>query len=114
MHPNILCFILIGVGLHNSIVIVSKTSLAMASVFVVAALFLPIASYHQNIFANDQSESLHFHNYAMSILEILPYNSILFINYDQQWTSIRYIQECEGVRDDITSINLSMMSYPWW
>jgi len=50
----------------------------------------------------------------MSILETLPNDSVLFINYDQQWTSIRYMQECEGIRKDVTSINLSMMSYDWW
>eukprot|EP00970_Alexandrium_tamarense_P020005 scaffold14715_cov221-Alexandrium_tamarense.AAC.1 len=42
----------------------------------------------------------------MSILEPLPSSSLLFINYDQQWTSIRYLQECEMVRTDVTSINL--------
>ena len=29
-------------------------------------------------------------------------------------TSVRYLQECEGVRKDITSINLSMMTFEWW
>ena len=66
------------------------------------------------IIANDQSNNVYFKNYASSILETLPNDSVLFINYDQQWTSIRYMQECEGLRKDITSINLSMMSYEWW
>merc|ERR1711998_395394 len=30
------------------------------------------------------------------------------------WTSIRYMQECEGFRKDVTSINLSMMTYEWF
>ena len=62
----------------------------------------------------DQSENNLFRNYAVSILNTLPKNSLLFINYDQQWTSVRYMQECEGVRKDVTSINLSMMSHKWW
>ena len=62
----------------------------------------------------DQSSNVYFDNYARSILESLPKESLLIINYDQQWTSVRYLQECEGVRPDVTSLNLSMMSFKWW
>jgi hypothetical protein len=31
-----------------------------------------------------------------------------------QWTSVRYVQKCESFRPDITVINLSMMTYPWF
>lgn len=72
----------------------------------VAAFFLPMIQYQQNLPVSDQSTNDHFRNYAMSILEPLPSNSLLLINYDQQWTSIRYLQECEGIRNDVTSINL--------
>jgi hypothetical protein len=64
--------------------------------------------------ASDQSKALFFKNYATALLTPLPKNSILFVNYDMQWTSIRYIQKCEGVRNDITTINLSMMTYKWF
>jgi len=33
---------------------------------------------------------------------------------DQQWTSVRYMQICEGFRNDVTAIQLSMMTYPWF
>lgn len=62
----------------------------------------------------DLSDDIWFDYYARSVLENLPKNSLLVINYDQQWTSVRYLQECEGVRSDVISINLSMMSYMWW
>ena len=62
----------------------------------------------------DQSNNYYFHNYAKAILDTLPQNSLLLINYDQQWTSVRYLQECEHFRNDITSIHLGMMSYRWW
>ena len=64
--------------------------------------------------SNDQSDNIYFRNYAMSILKTLPTNSVLFTNYDQQWTSVRYLQECEAVRKDVTTINVSMMSSDWW
>jgi len=115
MHPNILMFIWVGPPMYYVIISCiprgsSKKLLALS----VVLLLLPFATYHHNYTAMDQSNNYYFRKYALSILEPLPSNSLLLINYDQQWTSIRYLQECEGVRTDITSINLSMMTFGWW
>ena len=113
MHPNILMFIMNGVSMHNGIIISLGSSKKLLALSVVL-LLLPYATYRQNYNTRDQSNNNYFRKYALSILEPLPSNSLLLINYDQQWTSIRYLQECEGVRTDITSINLSMMTFGWW
>mmetsp|Transcript_21047 Transcript_21047/g.30398 ORF Transcript_21047/g.30398 Transcript_21047/m.30398 type:complete len:795 (-) Transcript_21047:201-2585(-) len=63
---------------------------------------------------SDQSDAYHFRNYASALLSPLPNNSVLLINYDMQWTSVRYMQACEGIRPDVTVINLSMMTYQWF
>jgi hypothetical protein len=55
-----------------------------------------------------------FRDYATALLSPLPQNALLFVNYDQQWTSIRYMQVCEKLRPDITAIQLSMATYPWF
>jgi len=114
MHPNVLMFMLAGIGIHKSIVIVSGIICPPRLVLPIMVLLLPVATYHRNYGISDQSTNTYFQKYASSILDTLPQNSLLLINYDQQWTSVRYMQECEGVRQDVTSINLSMMSYPWW
>ena len=106
MHPNTLAFILLGVGMHSFVATTSGPSELLTMVLSIATLLLPIIKYHSNIDVSDQYSSSYFRNYATAILDTLPSNSLLLINYDQQWTSIRYIQECEGVRNDVTSINL--------
>ena len=59
-------------------------------------LVLPFATYWRNVERVDQSANNHFRQYALAVLDTLPRDSLLFVNYDQQWTSIRYLQECEG------------------
>lgn len=87
----------------------------IATILIVGIPSILIAMiFKDGLLANDQSDNYHLQNYARSILMTLPANATLFINYDQQWTSIRYLQECEAVRKDITSIHIGMMSYPWW
>lgn len=114
MHPNYLCFVLSGIGLKKLCKKFTQNSAARMRFCQCALVFIVAYVYHIGFIKSDQSNNLYFRNYATSILETLPHKSVLFINYDQQWTSIRYMQECEGVRKDITSINLSMMSYEWW
>ncbi len=112
MHPNILMYILIGVWLYKIITCSPNKLTQLIAIGVV--LVIPCETYRQNRSASDQSSNRFFRKYALSILETLPNHSLLLINYDQQWTSVRYLQSCEGVRSDITSINLSMMTFEWW
>jgi len=63
---------------------------------------------------SDQSNNTFFNNYASALLAPLPPDAVYLINYDQQWTSVRYMQKCQSFRPDVTSINLSMMTYSWF
>lgn len=78
------------------------------------AMALVATQYQRNLFVSNQAESYHFRDYARAILTPLPKDSVLIINYDMQWTSVRYVTQCEGFRSDITAINLSMMTYEWF
>jgi hypothetical protein len=79
----------------------------------VAALLI-LAQYHSHADLTGQADNTHFNAYARAILEPLPPNAVLLVNYDMQWTAVRYMQQCEGVRRDVTSINLSMMTFAWF
>jgi hypothetical protein len=116
MHPNIVCFHFVGVGLDVASKVASgiTPSKAASGIIPIIMLAIPLATFKSNFDVSDQSENKVFRGYASSILETLPPEALLVINYDQTWTSIRYIQECEGLRGDVKSINLSLMTYPWF
>ena len=114
LHPNLLSFLIAGLGLAN----VMKKWVMIWPQQLRVILFLPLVIISfvglRGVSVNNQSDNYHFRNYAVSILSTLPENATLYINFDQTWTSIRYMQECEGMRRDVTSLHLGMMSYDWW
>lgn len=115
LHPNLLCFLIAGLGLSYGMNELCDQFRGIRQVVIIfTPVFLVGCALMKGLVDNDQSDNYHFHDYASSILSTLPKKSLLLINYDQQWTSIRYLQECEGFRDDVTSIHVGMMSYDWW
>ena len=78
------------------------------------AILLVHLQHSKWLFVSDQSAALYWRNYASAILDGLPDKAVLLINYDMQWTSVRYLQKCEGFRADVIAINLSMMTYTWF
>ena len=119
MQPNIFAFMFAGVGLGKSYSYICTSVVpkfkSVNLVVLVAILFGSLAIAFQKNYARvDQSDNYYFDYYAKSIVENLPPNSLLVINYDQQWTSVRYLMECEGLRPDVVAVNLSMMSFLWW
>lgn len=90
MHPNMICFVLSGVGVSNLCKRFTQRSTSLRVKFCSFAFMVLIAyAYQRGSNLSDQSHNVYFKNYASSILKTLPQHSVLFINYDQQWTSIR-------------------------
>mmetsp|Transcript_22180 Transcript_22180/g.68136 ORF Transcript_22180/g.68136 Transcript_22180/m.68136 type:complete len:738 (+) Transcript_22180:98-2311(+) len=78
------------------------------------AVSVVLMQLRRNFAMSDQSGNYIFRDHSRNFLEHLEEDAIALINWDQLWTSVRYTQQCEDVRPDVTSINLSMMTYKWF
>jgi len=108
MQPNILVFIFSGVGLGKCMVNRKRIlCFITCSVMVCSQIML-------NFNISDQSANDYLELYARAIVAPIPPNSMLLIAYDQQWTSLRYLQQCKQFRPDITIVNAHMMTYTWF
>lgn len=149
MQPNIIVFILAGIGFHRGNMMIISIFRYILNIYssqgkkntpvvpeispnenkevhidslkssnqVIAAmmtLYLVMFQLLHNFDHADQSSAYYFKNYAKAIMDPLPQNSLLLVNYDMQWTSLRYLHICEKYRPDLTIINLSIMTYPWF
>ncbi|KAG1701007.1 hypothetical protein DVH05_011252 [Phytophthora capsici] len=119
--PNVLIFTWFGVGLGYFVHLVTQIGkssrilhLVNSSTATVACLALIGAQIWRWHELCDQSQAFYIRNYAQSLLDPLPPNAVLFVNFDLQWTSLRYLQRCELRRPDVTILNLSMMTYKWF
>ncbi|DAZ97661.1 TPA: hypothetical protein N0F65_009662 [Lagenidium giganteum] len=52
--------------------------------------------------------------YAKSVLDTMPKNALLLSFTDINWNTIRYLQECELYRQDVTHLSLQVMPFPWF
>jgi hypothetical protein len=142
MQPNVIVYIMVGLGFDNLIGFVSgivdslikprakgkgkqaldgkdsqssrQRNLFISVLSSIAVVTLVSLQLYRNYSLADQSDADYFSRYAEAIMDPLPQGAILFINYDMQWTSVRYKHICEQYRPDLTIINLSMMTYPWF
>ncbi|ETO61358.1 hypothetical protein F444_20616 [Phytophthora nicotianae P1976] len=120
--PNVVIFIWFGVGLGYIVNLVAQViggtsrvmKTASSMILHIACLALVGAQIWRWYELCDQNQAFYIRNYAHALLDPLPPNAILFVNFDLQWTSLRYLQRCELRRPDVTVLNLSMMTYKWF
>jgi hypothetical protein len=126
MQPTILLFVPLACGfracsiaciqltLHLRLHKDSLTAAVLYRVSVVATM----AILGQHAIANwgvvDNSRNTFIRDYGMALLDSLPPNATLITAYDFQWTSVRYLTVCEGVRPDVDVLNGPMMTFDWF
>eukprot|EP01138_Halocafeteria_seosinensis_P015058 gb/GECG01015371.1/.p1 GENE.gb/GECG01015371.1/~~gb/GECG01015371.1/.p1 ORF type:complete len:383 (+),score=11.22 gb/GECG01015371.1/:1-1149(+) len=116
--PNVITLTLLGVAifvLSKEFIILSggqarNTQLLLVSMLVFYVGFItqkrmPKYTQRMNSFTED---------YGKAILAELPRNALLVVNYDMQWTSIRYATVCENYRSDVTVLDSPMLSFEWF
>ncbi|KAF1332925.1 Membrane protein, partial [Globisporangium splendens] len=128
--PNLIVFLWFGIGLHEILDIATKVLVTrcgsgesgggrIAQIFVIVLLHalclslvgLQVAMWYELC---DQSQAFYIRDYARALLDPLPKDAVLIVNFDLQWTSLRYLQRCEHRRTDVTILNLSMMMFAWF
>jgi hypothetical protein len=73
---------------------------------------LPISQLASNWHARDASRRYFAHDWAVNTLQALPRDAIYFTVGDNDTFPAMYVQAVEGVRRDVTIINLSVAAQP--
>jgi hypothetical protein len=119
-----MCFmfsIWIAVGLHNLTELLKKklgdntiSKAAPAVVLALAFVFIPVRLFVSNYNEQDRSKDWLPWDFAYNMLQSCEPNAVLFTNGDNDTFPLWYLQEVEGIRQDIRIANLSLINTPWY
>jgi hypothetical protein len=91
----------------------SHRRLAAAAIVTLVAI-VPVAQLARNWSVEDASNRYFTKDYATNALLSVPRNAIYFTVGDNDTFPLMYFQSVEGVRPDVTIINLSVANIPAW
>jgi hypothetical protein len=80
----------------------------------VILLGVPFMMGFQNYNTHDRSRKSAAHDYAYSFLKSVPKNDIIFLYGDNDTFPVWAIQETERLRDDVKTVNFTLLSTPWY
>ncbi|SEH31677.1 glycosyltransferase family 117 protein [Chryseobacterium culicis] len=79
----------------------------------IVLLGIPFMMGFQNYSSHDRSKKTAARDYAYSLLRSLPQNDIIFIYGDNDTFPVWAIQETERFRDDVKTVNFTLLATPW-
>ncbi|WP_080778857.1 glycosyltransferase family 117 protein [Chryseobacterium phocaeense] len=80
----------------------------------VILLGVPFMMGFQNYVPHDRSKKSAARDYAFSFLKSLPKDDIIFIYGDNDTFPVWAIQETERFRDDVKTVNFTLLATPWY
>ncbi|HWH50236.1 MAG TPA: DUF2723 domain-containing protein [Gemmatimonadaceae bacterium] len=104
----------VGAAAEAALAAVRSSRRAVGVVLAALVLLVPAGQLVMNWRTHDASRRYFTHDYAKNVLEQLPPNAIYFTVGDNDTFPIMYLQAVEGVRRDVTNINLSVANVPGW
>ncbi|MCF8414149.1 MAG: DUF2723 domain-containing protein, partial [Melioribacteraceae bacterium] len=90
------------------------TKPAVASVLILSFAFVPGNMLLENFNRNDRSRNFVPWDYSYNMLQSVAPNAVIFTNGDNDTFPLWYLQDVEGVRQDVRIANLSLLNTPWY
>jgi len=91
-----------------------RRSAALGIAATAALAIVPLSQLTSRWSAHDASRQHFTHDYAVNVLRSLPAHAIYFTVGDNDSFPVWYVQAVEGMRPDVTIINLSVANVPEW
>lgn len=85
-----------------------------AVVMILICVAEPVIMAIENYPDHDRSGRTATRDFALNILNPLPHGAILFVNGDNFTFPLWYLHQVEGVRPDVTIVNLAYLGTPWY